>query len=195
VLHAPGSLCTYEPQKASDVFSMFQSLTGDAIVPEDLLWRSSPVEKRGDYDFLIENLDWSLNTDTEFAAHHFMAPKPVQPAEQMRQQGYQENWICYKSSAFSAKELTVLPGNTVTITDAAAHGVILLQGHGTMGVWDVETPALIRFGQLTRDEFFVTEQAAAQGVRISNPSDSDPIVMLKAFGPDNPDLHQEAGTC
>ena len=27
-LHAPGSLCTYEPQKASDVFSMFQSLTG-----------------------------------------------------------------------------------------------------------------------------------------------------------------------
>jgi mannose-6-phosphate isomerase class I len=28
VLHAPGSLCTYEPQKASDVFSMFQSLTG-----------------------------------------------------------------------------------------------------------------------------------------------------------------------
>jgi len=26
--HAPGSLCTYEPQKASDIFAMYQSLTG-----------------------------------------------------------------------------------------------------------------------------------------------------------------------
>ena len=38
ILHAPGSLCTYEPQKASDVFSMFQSLTGDSIVAPELLW-------------------------------------------------------------------------------------------------------------------------------------------------------------
>ena len=39
LLHAPGSLCTYEPQKASDVFAMYQSLVGDAIVPEELLWK------------------------------------------------------------------------------------------------------------------------------------------------------------
>ncbi|HEX2909118.1 MAG TPA: hypothetical protein VHO69_19750, partial [Phototrophicaceae bacterium] len=29
VLHAPGTLCTYEPQRASDVFSMWQSLIAD----------------------------------------------------------------------------------------------------------------------------------------------------------------------
>jgi hypothetical protein len=29
-----------------------------------------------------------------------------------------------------------------------------------MGVCDIETPALIRFEQLTMDEFFVTESAA-----------------------------------
>jgi hypothetical protein len=52
----------------------------------------------------------------------------------------------------------------------------------------VETPVLIRFGQLTRDEFFVTEAAARQGVIISNPSATDPLVMLKHFGPGNPDL-------
>ena len=57
-----------------------------------------------------------------------------------------------------------------------------------MGVWEVETPALIRYGQLTRDEFFVTESAAKEGVIISNPSACDPIVMLKHFGPNNPDL-------
>lgn len=41
VLHAPGSLCTYEPQKASDVFAMYQSLVGDQIVPEELLWKDT----------------------------------------------------------------------------------------------------------------------------------------------------------
>ncbi len=63
-----------------------------------------------------------------------------------------------------------------------------MQGHGKMGVWDIETPALIRYGQLTNDEFFISEQAARGGVQITNPSDTDPIVMLKHFGPGNPDL-------
>jgi hypothetical protein len=66
--------------------------------------------------------------------------------------------------------------------------MILLQGHGRMGPWDVEAPALIRFGQLTMDEFFVTEDAARRGVLITNPSKTDPLVMLKHFGPGNPDL-------
>jgi len=57
-----------------------------------------------------------------------------------------------------------------------------------MGVWDIETPSLIRFGQLTHDEYFVSEAAAKAGVKISNPSKTDPIVMLKHFGPENPDL-------
>ncbi len=77
----------------------------------------------------------------------------------------------------------MLPGRTATIQDAGPYGLIMLQGHGTMGVWDIETPALIRFGQLTHDEFFVSAAAARAGVKIHNPSPSDPIVMLKHFGP------------
>ena len=69
--------------------------------------------------------------------------------------------------------------------------MIMMQGHGKMGVWDIETPALIRYGQLTHDEFFVSEQTARAGVKITNPSPSDPIVMLKHFGPDNQDLEVE----
>jgi hypothetical protein len=57
-----------------------------------------------------------------------------------------------------------------------------------MGAWHIETPSLIRYGQLTNDEFFISEKAAVQGVKIENPSDTDPIVILKHFGPDNPDL-------
>jgi hypothetical protein len=188
VLHAPGSLCTYEPQKASDVFSMFQSLAGDAIIPEELLWKNVPKERRGDIDFLIEILDWEANVDPDFAAKHFMRPKPARQAENTEAEGWRENWIVYRSAVFSAKELTVLPGKTVTVNDSAAYGMILLQGHGKMGVWDIDTPALIRYGQLTMDEFFVTEDAARAGVVISNPSRTDPIVILKHFGPENPDL-------
>ena len=188
VLHAPGSLCTYEPQKASDVFAMYQSLTGDQIVPEELLWKDTPGERKGDVDYLVEVIDWEMNTDPNFAAKRFMRPLPVKPMEAMKAAGYVDQWICYKSDAFSAKELTILPGATVTVRDAAAYGCIVLQGHGTMGAWDIESPALIRFGQLTHDEFFVSESAAKEGVVITNPSKTDPIVMLKHFGPGNPDL-------
>jgi len=191
VLHAPGSLCTYEPQKASDVFAMYENITHDQVVPKELLWKDTPKDKMGDVDWLLSVIDWELNVDPNFAANRFMRPKPVRSAKEMEAEGYIENWICYKSKAFSAKELTVLPGRTVTIKDNAAYGFITMQGHGTMGPWDIETPALIRFGQLTHDEYFVSEQAAKEGVKITNPSKTDPIVMLKHFGPDNPDLTVE----
>lgn len=188
LLHAPGSMCTYEPQKASDVFAMYQSLVNEAIIPEELLWNGTPKESIGDYDALVDVIDWELNVDPFLWKNRYMAPLPVRPLQEMQSQGYIEKWVCYKSDAFSAKELTVLPGATVTIKDNAAYGIIMMQGRGTMGVWEIETPALIRYGQLTNDEFFISEKAAAEGVKIVNASKTDPIVMLKHFGPGNPDL-------
>jgi hypothetical protein len=188
LLHAPGSMCTYEPQKASDVFAMYQSLVNEAVIPEELLWNGTPPESIGDYEALMDVLDWELNVDPNMMANRFMAPRPVRNVEEMKAHGYVENWICYKSHDFSAKELTVFPGKTVTITDAAAYGIIVMQGRGKMGVWNIETPALIRYGQLTNDEFFISEKAAKEGVSIVNESSTDPIVILKHFGPANPDL-------
>jgi len=189
LLHAPGSLCTYEPQKASDVFAMYQSLVNEAIIPEELLWNGTPKDQIGNYDALMEVIDWEINVDPEIYLHRFMAPKPVKPVNEMEQEGYVENWICYKAEDFSAKELTVLPGASVTIKDGGAYGMIMMQGHGKMGVWDIETPSLIRYGQLTHDEYFVSENAAGEGIKITNLSSTDPIVMLKHFGPGNPDLN------
>ena len=193
VLHAPGSLCTYEPQKASDVFAMYQSITGDKVIPEELLWKDTPEDQRGNFDYLVDVIDWEQNTDPEFRAKHFSPPIPVRPLEEMRAEGFEERWITYMSKDFSAKELTVLPGASVTIKDGGPYGLILMQGHGTMGVWNIETPTLIRYGQLTNDEFFVSAAAAAEGVTIANPSDADPIVMLKHFGPDAHDNMPEIG--
>jgi len=191
VLHAPGSLCTYEPQFASDVYAMYQSvLYGGQCVPGSLLWKDTPQEEMNNFDYLIDVIDWELNVDPNFYENRFMAPKPVRDIEEMKKEGYIEEWICYKCKEVSAKRLTVLPGKTVTIKDSAAYGFIMLQGHGKCGVWDIETPALIKYGQLTNDEFFVTEEAAKKGVTIHNPSNSDPIVMLKHFA-ENPDLPLE----
>ena len=188
MLHAPGSMCTYEPQKASDVFAMYQSLVNEAIISEDLLWNGTPPDQIGNYDQLMGVIDWELNTNPNLLETRFMQPKPVKNVGEMAAEGYSEVWVCYRSDAFSAKELTVFPGQTVIIKDAAAYGIIVMQGHGKFGVWDIETPALIRYGQLTNDEFFVSESAAIEGVTIHNPSSTDPIVILKHFGPENPDM-------
>jgi hypothetical protein len=187
ILHAPGSLCTYEPQWASDVFGMFQSLVSDVPTPWSLLVKNVPEEKQHDLDFITSLVDFPGNTKPNFKEEYFRPPVPVKPLAEMESAGYIEKWITYGAEFFAAKELTVLPGRTVTIRDAGAYGLIVLQGHGTMGAWPIEAPALIRFGQLTSDEYFVSCAAAQAGVKISNPSRTDPIVMLKHFGP-----HREA---
>lgn len=188
VLHAPGSLCTYEPQFASDVFAMYQSvLFADHVVSETLLWKDTPKDKLGDYEHLTKVADWDKNVDPDFHKHRFMAPKPVKPLKEMEKEGYIEEWICYKCKLACAKRLTVLPGKSVVIKDAAPYGFIMLEGHGKLDNWDIESPTQIRYGQLTHDEYFVTYDAAVRGVKITNTSKTDPIVMLKHFG-ENPDL-------
>ena len=184
VLHAPGSLCTYEPQVASDVFAMYQSVIQNRrILPEELLWKNTPEEEIGNFDYLVDVIDWEKNVDPAFMETNFRKPKPVKDDNEMVKDGYSENWICYDCDGYRAKELTVLPGKTVTIFDDGAYGMIMMQGHGKMGGLDIETPSLIRYGQLTNDEYFVSVNAAKEGVEITNFSKSDPIVMLKHFGP------------
>ena len=187
ILHAPGSLVTYEPQVNSDVFAMFQSIVEGRAIPRTLLTKDVPPEKHDDLDFLLGLLDWDANVDDEFAAHNRVCPLPVRPFAETEPQGFRESWVCFGTGWYSAKELTVLPKRAVTISDQAAYGIILTQGHGTFGGLRVSTPALIRYSEMTEDELFVTFDAARQGVRIENLSETDPLVILKHFGPGNPD--------
>jgi hypothetical protein len=187
VLHAPGSLVTYEPQVNSDVFGMFQSLVEGRPVPWDLLVKDVPVEHHHDLDYIIGMLDWDKNVDPEFGSHNQVFPRAVRGEGEMAEAGYREVWVTYGTAWYSAKELTVKPGRTVTVKDAAAYGLILTQGHGSIGVHAVETPTLIRFGEMTRDELFVTAEAAQAGVKVTNASETENLVMLKHFGPGNPD--------
>ena len=187
ILHAPGSLVTYEPQVNSDVFAMFQSMVEGRPVPWDLLVKDVPAEHHHDLDYIIGMLDWDANVDPELVSHRLFHPKPVKLEAEMVDAGYCEKWVTYSTSYYSAKELTVHPGKSVTLCDAAAYGMIVVQGRGSVGRMDVETPSLIRFGQMTRDELFITAAAALRGVMITNRSDQEDLVMLKHFGPGNPD--------
>jgi hypothetical protein len=184
VLHAPGSLCTYEPQWGSDVFGMFQSLVEGREVPWSLLVKDMPKEKHKDLDFIISELDWEKNVDTHFKQHNYLEPI-VDTARSGK--GFTDLWIVYGTvdgqQLFSAKELTLEPGARCTLQDPGASGWITVQGRGRIGKLPLQTPAMIRFGQATEDEVFITAEAAAKGVEVEN-TGSEPLVGLRYFGPD-----------
>jgi hypothetical protein len=187
VLHAPASICTYEPQAASDVFCMCESWSNNREVPEELMWKDVPDDRKGDLDFIIELLDWDRNVDPLFVTHNFMAPIETDRSRGSGG-GAEEYWIVYRSTAYSATELRVKPGASVTITDTDAYGLIVVQGVGSVGVHDVESATAIRFGELSLDELFVSEAAAQAGVPVVNRSSGQDLVMLKHFGPGNRSL-------
>jgi hypothetical protein len=141
-------------------------------------------EYHHDLDYLVGMLDWEANVNPEFGKSNKVFPKPVKPVEAMRDEGFRELWITYGTPHYSAKELTVLPGRTVTIKDAEAYGALVSQGHGSVAKHAVSAPTMIRFGEMTQDELFVSANAAREGVRIHNASDSQPLVILKHFGPE-----------
>lgn len=189
VLHAPGSLCTYEPQWGSDVFGMYQNLVEGREVPWSLLVKDVPPDKHQDLDYLVEQLDWEQNTDPDFKANHYLEPIPVADTAS---EGYMDLWVDYGrvdgKQLFTAKELTVEPGVKVTVPDNGAYGLITMQGEGKINSLRLACPKLIRFHDLTEDEVFVTEDAAKAGVVYENTSATEPLVVLRYFGPEvNPD--------
>jgi len=182
VLHAPGSLCTYEPQWGSDVFGMYQSLVEGREVPWALLVKDMPAEKHQDLDFIIDQLDWEKNVDPNFMANNYLEPIIADQGEE-----WVDRWIVYGkvdgAQLFSAKELTLEPGAKCVIKDPGASSWITVQGKGRMGKLNLQTPAMIRFGALTEDEVFISHTAATVGIEIEN-TGSEPLVGLRYFGPD-----------
>jgi hypothetical protein len=187
ILHAPGSLVTYEPQWGSDVFAMFQSLVEGREVPWSLLVKDVPPDKQKDLDFIVDLLDWESNVDPSFKAHHYIEPIEIEGTK-----GFVDRWVVYGKingeQLFTAKELTIEPGQKCTIRDNGAYGLVVVQGRGRMNKLTLNAPKLIRFGELTEDEVFCTESSAKAGVTFENTSETEDLVTLRYFGPDvNPD--------
>ena len=184
VLHAPGSLVTYEPQWGSDVFAMYQSMVEGRAVPWSLLTKDFPESKHKDLDYLVDALDWEQNVDPSFKDHHYLEPITASGGNGA---GHVDKWVVYGKvdgqQLFTAKELTVEPGAKITIKDGGAYGLITVQGSGRVGKLALQTPAMIRYGELTEDEVFVSHEAAVAGVVFEN-TGKEPLVTLRYFGPD-----------
>ncbi len=180
VLHAPGSYLTYEPQWNSDVNSVYENIVFGEVYPYEMLVENCPEENKADLDYVISLMDWEKNIDPDYKAHYFRKPIVICDDED-----HTDKWVVYGNDYIAAKELTVKPGRSVLIQDDAAYGCILVQGHGTFGRYQAEAAGTLRFGQLSADEYFVSEKAARDGLLVTNASRFEPLVMLKHFGPNN----------
>lgn len=191
VLHAPGSLCTYEPQWGSDVFGMFQNIVEGRYVPWSLLVKDMPVDKHQDLDFIMGQLDWEKNVDPNFKDNNYLEPIVADQGD-----GWVDKWVVYgtvdRQQLFTARELTVLPGHRCKLKDPGASGWITVQGKGKMGELNLQTPVIVRYGQTTEDEIFISHEAAIGGVEIVNDG-SEPLVGLRYFGPDTWDAVPAVG--
>ena len=183
VLHSPGSVLTYEPQWNSDVNSVYENVATGEVYQHEFLVENCPEDRKRDVDYVLSLMDWERNIDPHFKRTYFRPPVTAHSDGACT-----EKWIAYANDYIAAKELTVNPGQTVTVMDDAAYGCILLQGHGKVGVHDAEAAIMLRYGQLSDDEFFISEPAAKAGVVIANHSRSEPLVMLKHFGPNHPGM-------
>ena len=65
-----------------------------------------------------------------------------------------------------------------------------MQGYGAFGGFACEAPGVLRFGQLSGDEFFVSEKAAKDGIMIRNEGAYEPMVILQNFANNNPAVPQ-----
>ncbi|MBR2572458.1 MAG: hypothetical protein IKE30_10125 [Clostridia bacterium] len=179
VVHAPGSLCTYEPQWNSDVMAMWENVVNGEVFTWDDLAGYVPDADKNNLDVILDVADWDINTCPDYRERYFRRPLPEQEGE-----GWNQKWIAYGNDYVGAKELTVKPGCSVTVRDNAPYGCLVIEGHGKFGVFDCETPTLIHYGDLTADEFYVSYEASARGVTVTNTSKYEDLVILKHFGPD-----------
>ena len=185
VVHAPASVLTYEPQWNSDSGAVFENIMGAEVIKTP--WTAR--EKRAAHvEYMLSLLDWDKNVDPNYRRTYYRPPILCAGADEQQQ----EKWITYANPYFGAKEMSIMPGQTIVMQDPVAYGCIIIQGHGQFGVFEAEAAIMLRYGQLSADEYFVSEAAARDGLRVTNRSRCEPMVILKHFGPNHPHMPQAA---
>lgn len=180
VIHAPASLVTFEPQWNSDVNTIMENVTMGEVNPHNLLTDCAPEEEKNDLEAIFDQIDWEESTRPDYKETYFRVPKLRSESEEAV-----EKWVAYANDWVAAKEVTVLPGKEYVLTDQACYCALIVQGHGTFGTFECEAPELVRYEDITGDEYFVSEQTAKAGVKIKNTSTYQPLVILQNFANNN----------
>ena len=182
VIHAPASVVTYEPQWNSDVNTIMENVTMGEVNPHNLLTDCQPKEEKDDVDALFAQIDWEESTRADYKETYFRIPKELP----QKQNGLVEKWIAYANEWVAAKEVTVAPNAEIVLKDETCYCALVVQGHGVFGAYECEAPGLLRYKDISGDEFFVSEAAAQKGVVIKNNSSYEPLVILQNYANNNP---------
>ena len=180
VVHAPGSYLTYEPQWNSDVNSVYENVTAGEVNPYEQLVENCPEEQKNNMEYIMSLMDWEKNIDPHYRKNYFRAPI-IRREDEISA----EKWVVYGNEYISAMEVTVKPGKTAVFKADTAFGCIFTQGYGMFGNYKAATPTLLRFGQLSSDEYFAGYEAASNGITIQNHSPYEPLVFLAHFPADS----------
>ncbi len=184
VIHAPASLVTFEPQWNSDVNTIMENVTMGEVNPHNLLTDCQPESEKDNIDALFSQIDWEESTRSDYKEKYFRAPR----VRETNQEGLSEKWVAYANEWVAAKEITVAPKATVVVKDAACYTALVVQGHGTFGAYECAAPELLRFEDISGDEFFVSEAAAGEGITITNTGAYEPLVILQNFANNNKEV-------
>ncbi len=177
ILHAPGTPLTLEIQEDSDNFAFLQAKVGGQVLPQDFLWRDFPQEKRGDYQAILDAIDWDANLDPNLEQNRRLTPIPVEGAEDY------ESWIFYGTDKFCGKRVTVPACDVFETREPSAYAVLVWEGRGAFGEMPVEAIEQVGQDDPTLDELFVVQSRAAKGVRIENTGPEN-LTLFKFFGRD-----------
>ena len=133
----------------------FNRLSRAATYPGRCWSRTCPKTSITTWTSSSASLDWDKNVDTHFKQSNYL--EPIRDDDRSGD-GYEDLWIVYGTvdgrQLFSAKELTLQPVRNVILQDPGASSWITVQGRGRLGGLDLQTPAMIRFGENTTGRSF-----------------------------------------
>lgn len=162
IVHRPGTALTLEIQEPSDVYALLDNyMDGKKLRPSEM----HPGFKT--IDDALKLVDMKASTEKDLIDKYRLVPKT---ATRGKLRGASEDWIfplkvCKK---FSGKRLRV--NRRHETTEPAPYAVLVWKGSGKFG------PHRTKAG----DEFFVTHEAARQGI-VVEANKNDPIEMFKCF--------------
>lgn len=182
ILHAPGSVLTFELQESSDVAGIFQPLI-DGKYPIDKHSLLKDVakeeqEKWGPEMAALRQVDWEANIDPDFYDKYHLFPRKCLDTVQ---DDLYETWIFYGTRKFSGKRLILPPGRTFHTKEAGVHNLFIWKGRGMVGEKEIVAKKVDLVS--CQDELLVCHDRAVAGYDIRN-TGSEPMWIYKIFGPD-----------
>jgi mannose-6-phosphate isomerase class I len=181
ILHAPGSVLTFELQESSDVCGFFQPKVGNYQMDKRMLFKDvapEEIEKWGPEKAALRQVDWQANTDPNFYDKYHLFPRKCTQTEQ---HGLFETWIFYGTPKFSGKRLILPPHTTFHCVERGVHNLFCWKGEATVGGKRMKAGCVDL--QSCEDELLVCDERARKGYDIVNVGDGE-LCIYKIFGPE-----------